>query len=136
MSDEISITPQQSRGARAMLGWTRDDLAERSKVSPATLADFEAGKRIPYARTLADIRRALEEGGIEFIPENGGGPGARLRKPAAGRKVKTDEAPKAAELASREIDQVIDKTATGEERATRKRRLIKGPKEFRGIRRK
>jgi hypothetical protein len=52
------------------------------------------------------------------------------------RKVKKDEAPKAAELASREIDQVIDKSVQGEERATRKRRLIKGPKEFRGIRRK
>lgn len=55
---------------------------------------------VPYARTLADIRRALEEGGIEFIPENGGGPGARLRKPATVRKVKKDAAPKAAELAS------------------------------------
>ena len=52
-------------------------------MSPATLADFEAGKRTPYNRTLADIRRALEGGGIEFIPENGGGPGAKLRKPPA-----------------------------------------------------
>jgi transcriptional regulator with XRE-family HTH domain len=66
-----------------MLGWTREQLSERSKVSPATLADFEAEKRTPYDRTLADIRRALEDGGIEFIPENGGGPGARLRKPVA-----------------------------------------------------
>src|SRR5467141_2148829 len=83
MSDKLSITAQQSRGARAMLGWTREQLAERSKVSAATLADFEAEKRTPYNRTLADIRRALEEAGIEFIPENGGGPGARLRKPDA-----------------------------------------------------
>jgi hypothetical protein len=42
----------------------------------------------------------------------------------------------AANLAAREIDPLIDKAATGEERASRKRRLIAGPKEFRGIRRK
>jgi transcriptional regulator with XRE-family HTH domain len=63
-----------------MLGWSRERLAEQSRVANATLADFEAGKRTPYDRTLADIRRALEEAGIEFIVENGGGPGVRLRK--------------------------------------------------------
>jgi hypothetical protein len=47
----------------------------------ATLAEFEAGKRVPYDRTLVDIRKALEAAGIEFIPENGGGPGVRLRQP-------------------------------------------------------
>jgi transcriptional regulator with XRE-family HTH domain len=82
-ADKNTITPQQSRGARAMLGWSRDQLAVRSGVSPATLADFEAGKRVPYNRTLADIRRALEDGGVKFIPENGGGPGARLKNPAS-----------------------------------------------------
>jgi hypothetical protein len=43
---------------------------------------------------------------------------------------------KASELAAREIDKLGDKSATGEERASRKRRLISGPNEFRGIRRK
>ncbi len=84
MSDEKTITPEQCRGARAMLGWSREQLAGHAKVANATLADFEAGKRTPYNRTLADVRRALEEGGIEFIPENGGGPGARLKKQSAG----------------------------------------------------
>jgi metal-responsive CopG/Arc/MetJ family transcriptional regulator len=41
---------------------------------------------------------------------------------------------KAAELASREIDRVGDRAATDEERAQRKRRLIKGPREFRELR--
>ena len=41
---------------------------------------------------------------------------------------------KAAEMAGREIDQLGDQTATREERARRKRRLIKGPREFRDIR--
>jgi transcriptional regulator with XRE-family HTH domain len=110
MSDKLSITPQQSRGARAMLGWTREQLAERSKVSAATLADFEAEKRTPYDRTLADIRRALEEAGIEFIPENGGGPGVRLRKHVAA----------AAEAASGSKPAPASKTAPS--RKTRPRR--------------
>lgn len=42
----------------------------------------------------------------------------------------------AAKLAARELDQIADKAATGEERTSRKRRLIAGPKEFRGLRRK
>tara|TARA_R110000744_G_scaffold172470_2_gene291071 strand:- start:36048 stop:36194 length:147 start_codon:yes stop_codon:yes gene_type:complete len=46
----------------------------------ATLADFEAGKRQPYDRTLKDIQETLEAAGVEFIPENGGGAGVRLRK--------------------------------------------------------
>ncbi|WP_176525022.1 helix-turn-helix domain-containing protein [Caenispirillum bisanense] len=83
MSDEISITPAQCLGARAMLGWTRQQLAERAKVGAATLADFEAGKRQPYARTLADIQGALEAAGIVFIPEGQpspeGGAGVRLK---------------------------------------------------------
>ncbi len=53
--------------------------AKRSGVSMATLADFEAGKRVPYDRTLADVANALEAAGIEFIPENGGGAGVRLK---------------------------------------------------------
>ena len=60
----------------------------------------------------------------------------RLRKGSKGRKPVKDGAPKAAQMAAREIDQLGDKSATGEERASRKRKLIAGPKEFRGIRRK
>jgi transcriptional regulator with XRE-family HTH domain len=91
MSDKKTITPQQSRGARAMLGWSRELLAEKSKVSNAALADFEAEKRTPYDRTLADIRAALEKAGIEFIAENGGGPGVRLRKPKATKSIPIDK---------------------------------------------
>ena len=52
-------------------------MAKRAKVAKATLADFEAGKRTPYARTLADVLAALESAGVEFI--NGDAPGVRLR---------------------------------------------------------
>ncbi len=63
-----------------MLGMTREDLARVAEVAHATLTDFEGGKRQPYPRTLAAIRAALEAAGVEFIAENGGGPGVRLRK--------------------------------------------------------
>ncbi|MFK5600627.1 helix-turn-helix transcriptional regulator [Methylobacterium sp. HMF5984] len=74
------MTRDQCRAARALLEWTQDRLAEVSSVSKKTIADFEAGKRTPYDRTLADIQRTLETAGLEFIPENGGGAGIRFRE--------------------------------------------------------
>ena len=56
-------------------------------------------------------------------------------EPSAPR-ARSKGAPKAAEMASHEINKLGDESATDEERATRKRRLISGPKEFRGMRRK
>ena len=77
------ITPAQCRGARGLLDWTQGRLATEASVSLSTVKDFEGGHRTPIGNNLAAMRRALEAGGIEFIPENGGGPGARLCKPAA-----------------------------------------------------
>ena len=62
-----------------MLGWSQEELAQRAGVAKQTLADFERGSRSPYARTLADIQKALEAAGVTFIDEDGGGPGVRLR---------------------------------------------------------
>jgi transcriptional regulator with XRE-family HTH domain len=76
----MSISPAQCRGARGLLGWSQSDLSQASKTATKTIADFERGAREPYARTLEDVRRALENGGIEFIDENGGGAGVRLNK--------------------------------------------------------
>jgi hypothetical protein len=41
---------------------------------------LEAGISQPRRATIDVIRRALEFAGVEFIDENGGGPGVRLRK--------------------------------------------------------
>jgi transcriptional regulator with XRE-family HTH domain len=76
----LLITSAQCRAARALIGWSQDQLATSSKVAKATIANFEAGKRVPYERTLSDIQAALEKAGVQFIPENGGGAGVRLRK--------------------------------------------------------
>jgi DNA-binding XRE family transcriptional regulator len=76
----MAITRDQCRAARALLNWTQDRLAQTASVSKKTLADFEAGNRDPYERTLTDIQKALEAAGIEFIAENGGGSGLRFRE--------------------------------------------------------
>jgi transcriptional regulator with XRE-family HTH domain len=70
----------QCRAARALLDISRDALAERAGVASRTIADFESGKREPINATKAAIRAALETDGVEFIRENGGGAGVRLRK--------------------------------------------------------
>jgi transcriptional regulator with XRE-family HTH domain len=74
------ITPEQSRAARALLNWSQPQLALASGASVSTIRDFETGKREPIANNLRALRTALEAAGVEFIAENGGGPGVRLRK--------------------------------------------------------
>ena len=66
--------------ALAALGWGTRDLAAASKVSLDTIARFKRGEQIK-PRTIDAMRMALEAAGVEFIPENGGGSGVRLRKP-------------------------------------------------------
>ncbi len=72
------ITKEQCRAARALLGWSRKQLAEKAGVSERTITDFERGARSPIASSLKALRCALENAGVEFIPENGGGAGVRL----------------------------------------------------------
>jgi len=76
------MTPAQCRAARALLNITQTDLAKAADVAEKTITDFETGARRPYRRTIAALRQALEAAGVEFIPENGGGEGVRMRKPA------------------------------------------------------
>ena len=64
-----------------MLGWSQAELAKAANVSRQTIADFERGAHMPISNNLASIIAAFQEAGIEFIPENGGGAGVRLKKP-------------------------------------------------------
>ncbi|ESX28278.1 helix-turn-helix domain-containing protein [Mesorhizobium sp. M0030] len=77
----MTLSPSQCRAARALVGWSQDQLAAASQVAKTTIANFEAGKRTPYDRTLVDLQAALEAAGVELIPQNGGGAGVRLAKP-------------------------------------------------------
>ena len=76
----MRISSAQCRAARALLGWSQDELAAASSVATATIATFETGKRLPYERTLEDIHAALAQAGVIFIDSNGEGPGVRLTK--------------------------------------------------------
>ncbi len=73
------ITPEQIRGARAMLGLTQAELAKLAGLSTTGLNNIEKGSADPKASTLRAIQAALEQAGIQFIAENGGGPGVRLK---------------------------------------------------------
>lgn len=73
------MLPIQCKMARTALGLGVRELAELAKVSPDTVARFERGDTL-RERTIEDMQRALEAAGVEFIAENGGGPGVRLVK--------------------------------------------------------
>jgi DNA-binding XRE family transcriptional regulator len=78
--EETGLTPEQCRAARALLDWSQDDLSEKANIGTKTLQLFERAQRDPYARTITALRATLEKAGVEFIPENGAGPGVRLAK--------------------------------------------------------
>jgi transcriptional regulator with XRE-family HTH domain len=79
------FTPEQCRAARGLLGWTQQDLANQARVGIVTVNQLETGLSQPRLATLDVIQRAFESAGVEFIDENGGGPGVRLKKRAAKR---------------------------------------------------
>jgi creatinine amidohydrolase/Fe(II)-dependent formamide hydrolase-like protein len=76
---QSEIIPSQSRMARAALEWGIRDLAKAALVSHDTVVRFERGEELKD-RTVDAIREAFERHGVEFIAENGGGPGVRLAK--------------------------------------------------------
>jgi transcriptional regulator with XRE-family HTH domain len=66
--------------ARAALNWTVRDLAEAAHLHRNTISNIETGKYAGDEATLNAIAAVLKRAGVEFIEENGGGPGVRLRK--------------------------------------------------------
>nr|WP_202379951.1 helix-turn-helix transcriptional regulator [Mesorhizobium sp. 131-2-5] len=76
-------TGRQIAAARTLAGLTQPELAERSKVSVPTIKRMEGsdGPAVGMANNVDAVCRALASAGVEFIPENGGGAGVRLRKP-------------------------------------------------------
>ena len=76
------LTSAQIRAARSLIRWTAEDLAAASALSVATVRRAELTESETSLTTANDraIRRTLEAAGVEFIDENGGGPGVRLQK--------------------------------------------------------
>jgi transcriptional regulator with XRE-family HTH domain len=75
----MTVTSAQVRMARAALNWTVRDLADATGLHRNTVTNLEVGRYAGDPETLSNIKRVLEKAGVEFIDENGGGPGVRLR---------------------------------------------------------
>ena len=77
------ITAEQIRAARSLLRWSAQDLANISGIGFRTIQRFESEHGVPGSRSrnLVAIRKVLEDAGVVFIDQNGGGPGVRLKDP-------------------------------------------------------
>lgn len=95
VSKTYQITGRQIAAGLAIARMTQADLAKAANVSVPTLGRMIASEGLAsgMANNIAAVRAALESAGVEFIAENGGGAGVRLRKPP---------------LALAEIDQKIE----------------------------
>jgi DNA-binding XRE family transcriptional regulator len=76
------VTSAQVRMARAALNWTVRDLAAATGLHRNTITNIEVGRYAGDPATLTLIKDILTREGVEFIDENGGGAGVRLRKPS------------------------------------------------------
>ncbi len=87
----LKVSIRQVKAARSLLAWSQEQLAAAADVSIPTIKRLEAqdGPLGGRDKTGAKIRSAMESAGVEFIDENGGGPGVRLRKrqPKKGKEV-------------------------------------------------
>ena len=81
------LTSAQIRAARALIRWSAQQLAEQTAVGITTIRRAELTASATKLTRVNDqaIRRVLEAAGVEFIDENGGGPGVRLKGPQAGQ---------------------------------------------------
>ena len=76
----MTITVEQVKEARKLLGWSQFRLAVRSTVDVTRINHFERRKGVLIQSQLDRIRSSLESSGVEFSAENGGAHGVRLRK--------------------------------------------------------
>jgi transcriptional regulator with XRE-family HTH domain len=81
------VSIRQVKAARVLLGWSQDDLAEKSGISKPTIGRLESrdGEFGGYEKTRDAVIGALESAGVIFVEENGEGPGVRLRRAAKRR---------------------------------------------------
>jgi len=82
MSDINKITGRQIAAGRALVRMEQSELAARANISVATLRRMEAseGPAAGLTNNVGAIQGALEAAGVIFLPENGAGPGVRLKK--------------------------------------------------------
>jgi transcriptional regulator with XRE-family HTH domain len=75
----------QLKMARAAVGWGVRELAKKASVTANTVTRIENGADAKQS-TMDRLQQALEAAGVEFIDENGGGPGVRMKRRQQKRK--------------------------------------------------
>jgi DNA-binding XRE family transcriptional regulator len=82
----LKVSIRQIKAARSLLAWSQEELAAAAEVSIPTIKRLESqdGPLGGRDETGIKIRCALESAGVEFIDENGGGAGVRLRRQKKG----------------------------------------------------
>ena len=73
VSERTRITSVQIRAARAMLNWSVWELSERSGISQSSIhrAERAEGRPSMHEHSLAAIKAALEQYGVEFLDDSG-----------------------------------------------------------------
>ena len=66
------MRPEQCRAARALLGWSQEQLAKAAHVSVNRVNGFESGSFVPGRSTLLRLRAFLVVSGIEFLDDEEG----------------------------------------------------------------
>jgi len=75
----MPVTSAQIRMARAALNWSVQELAEAVGVHRNTITNIEVGRYAGEPKTIEKLTHVLRKAGVEFLDENGGGPGVRLK---------------------------------------------------------
>ena len=81
------VSIRQIKAARSLLAWSQEELARVADVSIPTIKRLESndGPLGGRSSTSQKILNAFQGAGVEFIGENGGGPGVRLKKSTKGK---------------------------------------------------
>jgi DNA-binding XRE family transcriptional regulator len=73
------IKGSQIRAARAMLGWSQQDLADKALLSETAVLKLETERADTRTSTILKVRKSLEEAGIDFITRTDGAVGVLLK---------------------------------------------------------
>jgi predicted transcriptional regulator len=75
------ITACQIRAARALLDWSKQDLADKAIISVNAVARLEKGEVDPRLSTITAVQKAIAKAGVVLLPNGEMGEGARFAKP-------------------------------------------------------
>lgn len=78
--DGMTITADQVKQARDLLGWSQLDLAWEAEIALNSVYILEETKRHASAKAVAKIQSTLKSAGVIFLEENREGSGVTLRE--------------------------------------------------------